>query len=58
LIKAREVVPVISAIMGTVSGAAAYSAYMGDTIVMIKGESSLFLWGGRRKGGDPGKHRC
>ncbi len=45
LIKAREVVPVVSAIMGTVSGAAAYSAYMGDAIVMIKGKSSLFVWG-------------
>jgi propionyl-CoA carboxylase beta chain len=45
LIKARETVPVISAIMGTVSGAAAYSAYMGDAIVMIKGRSSLFVWG-------------
>jgi len=45
LIKAREVVPVVTAIMGTVSGAAAYSAYMGDAIVMIKGKSSLFVWG-------------
>ena len=45
LIKAREVVPVISVIMGTVSGAAAYSAYMGDAVVMIKGKSSLFVWG-------------
>ena len=45
LIKAREVVPVISVLMGTVSGAAAYSAYMGDAIVMIKGRSSLFVWG-------------
>ncbi len=45
LIKAREKVPVISVIMGTVSGAAAYSAYMGDAIVMIKGKSSLFVWG-------------
>jgi len=45
LIKAREVVPVVSVIMGTVSGAAAYSAYMGDAIVMIKGKSSLFVWG-------------
>ena len=45
LIKAREVVPVISVIMGAVSGAAAYSAYMGDAIVMIKGKSSLFVWG-------------
>jgi acetyl-CoA carboxylase carboxyltransferase component len=45
LIKAREAVPVISVIMGTVSGAAAYSAYMGDAIVMIKGKSSLFVWG-------------
>jgi acetyl-CoA carboxylase carboxyltransferase component len=45
LIKAREVVPVISVIMGTVSGAAAYSAYMGDAIVMIRGKSSLFVWG-------------
>jgi len=45
LIKARDVVPVISVIMGTVSGAAAYSAYMGDAIVMIKGKSSLFVWG-------------
>ena len=35
LIKAREVVPVISVVMGTVSGAAAYAAYMGDAIVMI-----------------------
>ena len=45
LIKAKEVVPVISVIMGTVSGAAAYSAYMGDAIVMIKEESSIFVWG-------------
>jgi propionyl-CoA carboxylase beta chain len=45
LIKAREVVPVISVLMGTVSGAAAYAAYMGDAIVMIKGTSSLFVWG-------------
>jgi acetyl-CoA carboxylase carboxyltransferase component len=45
LIKAREAVPVISVIMGTVSGAAAYSAYMGDAVVMIKGKSSLFVWG-------------
>ena len=45
LIKAREIVPVISVLMGTVSGAAAYSAYMGDAVVMIKGKSSLFVWG-------------
>jgi propionyl-CoA carboxylase beta subunit len=45
LIKAREVVPVISVIMGTVSGAAAYAAYMGDAIIMVKGKSSLFVWG-------------
>jgi len=45
LIKAREVVPVISVLMGTVSGAAAYSAYMGDAVLMIKGKSSLFVWG-------------
>jgi acetyl-CoA carboxylase carboxyltransferase component len=45
LIKARDVVPVISVLMGTVSGAAAYSAYMGDAVIMIKGKSSLFVWG-------------
>jgi acetyl-CoA carboxylase carboxyltransferase component len=45
LIKARDVVPVISVLMGTVSGAAAYSAYMGDAVIMIKGRSSLFVWG-------------
>ncbi len=45
LIKAREAVPVISVVMGTVSGAAAYAAYMGDAIVMVKGRSSLFVWG-------------
>lgn len=45
LIKARDVVPVISVLMGTVSGAAAYAAYMGDAVVMIKGTSSLFVWG-------------
>lgn len=45
LIKAREVVPVISALMGTVSGGAAYAASMGDAIVMIKRTSSLFVWG-------------
>ena len=45
LIKARESVPVISVVMGAVSGAAAYSAYMGDAIVMVKGASSLFVWG-------------
>jgi acetyl-CoA carboxylase carboxyltransferase component len=45
LIRARDVVPVISAVMGTVSGAAAYAAYMGDAILMIRGKSSLFVWG-------------
>ena len=45
LIKARELVPVISVVMGTVSGAAAYAAYMGDAVVMVKGKSSLFVWG-------------
>lgn len=45
LVKAREVVPIISVLMGAVSGAAAYSAYMGDAVVMIKGKSSLFVWG-------------
>ena len=45
LIKARGVVPVISAVMGTVSGAAAYAAYMGDAILMVRGKSSLFVWG-------------
>lgn len=45
LIKARDSVPVISVVMGTVSGAAAYAAYMGDAIVMMKGASSLFVWG-------------
>ena len=45
LIKARDVVPVISAVMGTVSGAAAYAAYMGDAIIMVRGRSSLFVWG-------------
>jgi len=45
LIRARGVVPVISVVMGTVSGAAAYAAYMGDAIVMIKEVSSLFVWG-------------
>ncbi len=45
LIKARAAVPVISVVMGAVSGAAAYAAYMGDAVVMIKGTSSLFVWG-------------
>ena len=45
LLKARNAVPVISVLMGTVSGAAAYAAYMGDAIVMVKGKSSLFVWG-------------
>lgn len=45
LIKAREVVPVISVLMGAVSGAAAYAAYMGNAVVMVKGQSSLFVWG-------------
>lgn len=45
LLKARNAVPVISVVMGTVSGAAAYAAYMGDAIVMVKGRSSLFVWG-------------
>ena len=45
LIKARDVVPVISAVMGTVSGAAAYAAYMGDAVLMVRGKSSLFVWG-------------
>lgn len=45
LIKAREAVPVISAVMGSTSGAAAYAAYMGDAVLMIRGKSSLFVWG-------------
>ena len=45
LIKARDVVPVISVVMGSASGAAAYAAYMGDAILMIRGKSSLFVWG-------------
>lgn len=45
LIKAREVVPVVSVVMGTVSGAAAYAAYMGDAVIMIKGKGCLFVWG-------------
>lgn len=45
LIRARETVPVISAVMGTVSGAAAYSAHLGDAVIMIKGKSRIFVWG-------------
>lgn len=45
LMKAREVVPVINAVMGTISGAATYSAYMGDALVMIRGQSRMFVWG-------------
>ncbi len=45
LIRARDIVPVISVVMGTASGAAAYAAYMGDAILMIRGKSSLFVWG-------------
>ena len=45
LIKARDVVPVICAGWGTVRGAAAYAAYLGDAIVMIRGRSCRFVWG-------------
>jgi acetyl-CoA carboxylase carboxyltransferase component len=45
LIRAKEVVPVISAVMGTISGGASYAASLGDALVMIRGTSRMFIWG-------------
>ena len=45
LLKARDVVPVINAVMGTITGAATYSASLGNVLVMLKGRSRMFVWG-------------
>jgi len=45
LIRAKEVVPVISAVMGTISGGASYAASLGDALVMIRRTSRMFIWG-------------
>ncbi len=45
LMKARDAVPVINAVMGTISGAASYSAASGDILIMISGVSRMFVWG-------------
>jgi propionyl-CoA carboxylase beta chain len=45
LLRARESVPVVSAVMGTVSGAATYSAFMGHAVIMVKGKGRAFVWG-------------
>jgi propionyl-CoA carboxylase beta chain/acetyl-CoA/propionyl-CoA carboxylase carboxyl transferase subunit len=45
LLKARDTIPVVNAVVGTVSGAAAYAASAGDVLVMLKGKSRMFVWG-------------
>jgi acetyl-CoA carboxylase carboxyltransferase component len=45
LMKAKDVVPVVNAVMGTTTGAATYSAYMGDVLVVTRGLSRMFVWG-------------
>ncbi len=45
LMKAKDAVPVVNAVMGTTTGAATYAAYMGDVLVMTRGLSRMFVWG-------------
>lgn len=45
LIRAKDAVPVVNAVMGTTTGAATYAAYMGDVLVMTRGLSRIFVWG-------------
>ncbi len=45
LMHASGVVPQIYAVMGTAVGGAAYSAAMGDFLIMIDGVSQMFAWG-------------
>jgi propionyl-CoA carboxylase beta chain/acetyl-CoA/propionyl-CoA carboxylase carboxyl transferase subunit len=45
LLEARDRVPVVNAVMGTISGAATYAASIGDVLVMLKGKSRMFVWG-------------
>lgn len=45
LMKARDVVPVVNAVMGTITGGATYSAASGDVLIMIRGVSRMFVWG-------------
>jgi propionyl-CoA carboxylase beta chain/acetyl-CoA/propionyl-CoA carboxylase carboxyl transferase subunit len=45
LLKARDTIPVINAVAGTVSGAATYAASVGNVLVMLKGKSRMFVWG-------------
>ncbi|MDA4124495.1 MAG: hypothetical protein OK438_03485 [Thaumarchaeota archaeon] len=45
LMKAKDAVPVVNAVMGTTTGAATYSAYMGDVLVVTRGLSRMFVWG-------------
>jgi acetyl-CoA carboxylase carboxyltransferase component len=43
--KAGDEVPVISAVMGTTSGAASYAAFTGSVLIMIRDRSKMFIWG-------------
>jgi acetyl-CoA carboxylase carboxyltransferase component len=45
LMKAKDAVPVVNAVMGTTTGAATYAAYMGDVLMMTRGVSRMFVWG-------------
>ncbi len=45
LMKAKDAVPVVNAVMGTTTGAATYAAYMGDVLIMTRGLSRMFVWG-------------
>ncbi len=45
LMKAKDAVPVVNAVMGTTTGAATYAAYMGDVLVVTRGLSRMFVWG-------------
>jgi acetyl-CoA carboxylase carboxyltransferase component len=45
LMKAKDAVPVVNAVMGTTTGGATYAAYMGDVIIMTRGLSRMFVWG-------------
>lgn len=45
LLKARDTVPVVNVVMGTISGAATYAASIGNVLVMLRGKSRMFVWG-------------
>jgi len=45
MVRVKGRIPQISAVVGNVSGGAAYAAAMADVIVIVKGRGRMFVWG-------------